>query len=246
MSTDTATPPPAAGEDSVSELEGIPVVLLDSCVRVEYGASRSKLISYDDFIESLSMAATKRKEGAVLEVFFPDNLFYFSHTASSIKVSCYYPEHIVSLTFSDDGGPVPRLLPNAIISFILERRPEKGPNAYFLSSDHIYFLATKKSKLELARKFYTAPIPGEISLLPVSNLYDNGRMCFGQNARIADFQLPDLRPLMSYYYTLVNSPFNRDLGVRAINGAFSTENWFRELARLAKAGLPFPYQTLGL
>lgn len=229
------------------KVEGIPIVLLDSCVQVGYAEGRTKLISYEALLESLQASVSSATESTLLEVFLPDNTFYFAQTATQIKISLYFPEHVVPLEFEGDGmGPTPRLLPNMIISFLLVRSTAKGTRAYTLSGDHAYFLCTHMSRLELPRKFYTGPVPGETALLPVSNLYDNARMCYGANQRLADFKLPDLRPLISYYYTLTGSPFNRDLGVRAISGAFSTEGWFREIARLAKAGLPFPYKTVGL
>lgn len=230
-------------------VEGMPVKLLTSCVQVEYAPGRTKLISYEDFLESMKLVTETnpdRASGNLLELFLPDNTFYFAQTASQIKVCCFYPEHVVPLQYGDETSPIPRLLPNMIISFILLKTPGQGSVKYTLPAENIYFLATKMGKMELPRKFYGGPHSGEAALLPVSNLYDSARLCYGSNLRVSEFKLPDLRPLVSYYHTLTGSPFNDDLGVKAIRGAFTTSGWFAEMARLAKTKSPFPYATIGL
>lgn len=244
LSADAASSSPPS--PPMADIQGVKVEMLDTCVRVELAPGRFKLLSYEDFLVTLSGNMSTKKENVTLEMYLPDNVFYFSQTATTIKISCYYPEQVVPLRFLSETEGVPRLLPNMIISFLLEKNSSAGSNAYRLSSEHVFYLCTKFSRMELPRKFYSGPVAKETNLLPVSNLYDNARMCYGGNARIGDFKLPDLRPLVSYYLTLVNSPFNTDLGVRAVQGAFSTEQWFREMARLAKAKEPFPYKVVGL
>ena len=77
-------------------------------------------------------------------------------------------------------------------------------------------------------------------------MYHDGRMCTGENAVVRSLPEEDLRGLAALSEMAFNSPFNRDLGVRAVPSYNSDPaKWFALLAEKAAKGEGFPYNLLG-
>jgi hypothetical protein len=242
-----AVKPAVKTEEPSVYVNGIVVDLLDDCVRIHLGKGISKLVSYEEFVQSLSGALDKTKlSSQMIGYSLPPGTFFFSVGASTIEISCYYPECVRELMYSPRGG-VPTLtrksvIPNVIISHRLTK--SKG-NSWAVADTR--FLSTDKKLSELNRKSYLKVEPG-FFLIPFSNIYEDARMCYGANVRTGKVDLPELRPLHWYYEILFTSPFNDDLGVRALKPADgrTVSWWYTHLAEMAEKNKPFPYELLRL
>lgn len=85
---------------------------------------------------------------------------------------------------------------------------------------------------------------GRMYLFPFTNMYDSANMCFGNNAMQVVYPADDLRGLSWYYDMVWASPFNNDLGVKAVARSISPEAWYDQLAKAAEDGEAFPYEVL--
>ena len=245
------TPAPSSPQEKEKDLytsvQGIPVQLLQGCVRIQYTPGRSKLVSYPDFLASLNSFLTDMNKGRALEYQLPSNVFYLSVSPSSLKMMLYYPECVHPVEFTRDGRK-DRLVPNVVIS--IQLTPGREAEQWDVDPNHVRYFATHRSLDEFPRQFYDTPTEGWLTTVPFTNIYGTGNMCYGQNGILRTVTLPNLRPLASFYYTLLNSPFNTDLGVNSARGA-SPEPWFRKLASLAESkkadpSVTFPYHELSI
>jgi hypothetical protein len=171
----------------------------------------------------------------------PYGVFYMYASEESIKLSLYYHECVRNINFR--GNERRSVVPNIIISQTLTR--DKAVRAKWRVADTRYY-ATNKSLLELPRQFISSSIDG-ISLLPFTNVYSDARLCYGDNVRVSEITLPDMRPLNWYYEILFTAPFNNDLGIYALkSGKFkdSPAMWFEHLSTRASDGRSFPYENL--
>lgn len=226
--------------------EGIRVDMLDDFVRVYLLNGTTKDLGYMDFVISLLDFHGKLKsedESSDSPLQLPENVYAIENTATRLKIGQYFPGGIREVQYN--SSKVPRLVPNIIISIVLLKQAEKGS----FEVESIKYLCTSLAFQELPRKIYAGPnLAGKISILPFSNMYDRGDMCFGANQTVRNFTKNDLRGLKRYHDVLWDSPFNDDLGVRALRTSTygTTAKWFAYLAKCAKDGLPFPYSDIGI
>lgn len=216
--------------------------LYPSAVIVQTG-KQNKVISYDSFLDIVSGSRDSKDGASDVGIWFPPNVYTFSKTKDSMKLGMYYPGCVERITFRGDGTR-PRVLPNTILSVQLSRSADQ-----WKVTDARYY-CTKFSLQEMMRRdFVTGPSASAgIWLFPFTNIYNDGRMCYGSAHKISQFTLPDLRGLHSYYRVIMDSEFNSDLDLYALSESskFRYEKlaWFDHLANLAAEGKPFPYSEL--
>ena len=235
--------PSVKTETEVYEADGISVDLLSESVRLNLGKGFYKFISYSDFASALlniidkDGGSTKGKE-----YIFPPNIFYLNVAPTNMQLSMYYPECVRELTYRSDTKP--RVVPNIVISHSLHIHSD---NKWRVSDTRYWSTAKPLSELERTAYLRSSP-PAGFALLPFTNVYDTGSLCYGANVRISEVNLPDLRALHWYYEMLFTSPFNDDLGLKAVkrNSKYKLDNvsWYKFLADLAEKGEKFPYNQI--
>lgn len=234
-------------EKIVETKSAVKAEFLDNCVRVEFDHGYKKLLEYDDFDEVFRnmMGKVKTVEKSVeYNLSWPANVIWSSVSATRIKLTCFYPGGIRNVDYR--GTSLPRVTPSILISHTLDAKP--GSAGGWRVYEPLFF-GTELPSSRIERKYYAAPSTATgIYLLPFANMYDNGRMCLGSNHLPLNLEKGDLRPLNAYYHVIFNSPFNQDLGVKALSPDSryaSTDSWFKYLADLAKEPNPrFPFQEL--
>lgn len=228
------------------ETQGISAQLLEEYVVVEYQPGMFKNISYLDFFNTLKGLVTNEKPTlATTSYMLPTGCFYIEVTENNkIQMSCYYPECKREIKFT--GNPAGLFkeicaIPNIIISSTLHI--EKG-NVYKVGD--IKYMSTRLTLPEIPRKIVTNADRG-MGLLPFTNVYDNGRLCFGSATVVHSVTLPDLRPMHGLYELLFSSSFNNDLGLYALKNPPSRADyiqWYKKLAKCAKDNVSFPYDDV--
>lgn len=223
--------------------DGIPVCLFKTGVRVEIKPGIYKMISYDDFLSDLrsNRDALDGDISAGRKIFLPTGCFYLETSATAIKLSCFYPEKVENISFM--GTVRKSVIPNIIISSILYGRGEE-----FTLQEAKYFVS-KNPFQSIRREFVTSNCG--YPYLPFTNVYDDGRLCYGTAMKASKYKLPDLRPIHSLYQVLFDSDFNNDLGLRNLksetyrsNGVNGHRKWYELLEHLAKTNKPFPYEEV--
>ena len=150
-------------------------------------------------------------------------------------ICCYYLGEVREVTFQN-GTEITKYkipFPNIIITSKLAKTNQKWGNG------SIRFYCTNKSIGQLP----LTPIEGVdrnngIWALAFPNMYNDGRMCYGQNSMPGGFIENNFRGLDWYFKVLYTAPFNSDLHVPEINEA--PRNWIMSLSKLSK----FPYEKL--
>jgi len=220
-------------------LQGVSVDFLDGLVRVYLPGGRTKLVCYQDFLQEavLLLGDAKKEPATVWQL--PNNLFYFSTSETEIRISFYYPEGVRDIAYFADRRP--RVHPNIVISHILTR----ANSSKNWKITQTRFLCTNLSRGALPLKFYERP-GGSVALLPFTNVYESGNLCYGNNIVTREFKGSDLKGLHSHYEVLFSAPFNNDLGINALRprSSYSVADWFEHLAELAQEGRSFPYNKL--
>lgn len=238
------TPPAAVAKEPVKELvsvSGITALLLEDCVVLDFGNDFTKTVSYADFVVSLDRLVNKEEADTKgKQYFLAPGLFYMNFTKTHLEVCLYYPECTRQVKYLTHNRV--SVVPNIVITHKLVKRSETN-----YSVIDTRYMATNKQLSELPRAFLQ---PGQngLALLPFTNVYSDGRLCYGSNVRISEINLPDLRPLNWYYEVLFISPFNNDLGVPGLTNTarstYSVADWFRMLADKAADNAKFPYEFL--
>lgn len=227
-----------------SLLSGLPATLFPTGVRVEIGQGYTKIISYEDFLEVVNeLVGEKKNEDIGTSFNLPLGCFWINQTKDKLELACFYPEGKRPLVFSNSLSSAPStrevIAPNIIILHSLKKKEKAGEWTLAAS----WYFCTNKGVEEFPR---TKPslTNRSISILPFSNVYDDGRLCMGENQGIINYKDNNLAPLNWYFDLLWASPFNNDLGVRAVHRYDTVGTWYSDLAALAKEGKPFPYHRL--
>ena len=232
---------PKKSEEPVRSFKGCKVEILEKAVRVTFLGGVTKIVSIADYLNVVQVALEKEQAIKSQTPFLmPPNVIYFAVSATALDVMCYYPETIREVTFITKKRL--SVLPNIIISVQLKTEVD---NTYNVKQAR--YLCTNRSLEELERIFYRARTPEKgVELLPFPNIYEEANLCTGGNSMITKFTNNDLRPLSWYHDVLWASPFNNDLGVKALKipSRFNPETWTEYLAQLAINKEPFPYSEL--
>jgi hypothetical protein len=227
---------------AMTSIRGMNIQLLEDAAVLELPNGILKTISLQDFVTLVNSSFGRVAEEAGNEVLLPRNCFYFSTTPKSIKLSLYYPEAVQTLQFQS-GGPVKYYkvaTPNIVICLDLIIRGSKAT-----VSASKYFCTDRPLATFTVRHNTAVDRTVGLYLLPFSNIYDDGKLCTGDNVMPAEMDRKDLRKANWYHDVLFNSPFNNDLGLHAVAGwDMGVEAWYRYLQEEAAAGRKFPYEKL--
>ena len=224
-------------------VEARTVQLLKDSVLIQMENGMEKMVSYETFIDLLSEATRTITSSRAMAGFnLPSNVFYFANSHNEINISSYYQSSKRPLVYGTSKMEV--IAPNIIISHILSNERSKGEKAWVVK-DTRYF-CTDKTVGNLDRNFiFSKDYSKSIYMLPMSNTYDDCRMCYGDNQMPRNMVDNNLRSLDWYYQYLWETPFNNDLGVKAINEAGDVKGWYYLLRDEAKKDDPkFPYNKL--
>ena len=209
-------------------------------VRMPHGMTKSLTIA--DFIKSLELAESSN-EGLPIGVVLPSNVSYFAQNSTTICLNLYYPGGIKTVKFERSGSSGVEELPRTVPNIIISGKFVKQANGEWRLSDSKYF-CTDLALHMLPKEFINSVKPAQrIFLLPFTNTYESGNMCFGRNTMPTIFPENSLRAFDWYYQYLFESSFNHDLGLYGVSSLSVTE-WFDLLARRATAGEHFPYEHL--
>lgn len=193
-----------------------------------------KAVAIADFKEVLdSMMAISEKKMQSFQL--PYGCFSFAADSTHMQLQMYYPAATKTLRYTsgdtDREYVVP--FPNVIITQTLQ----KIKGSWKVGSTRYY--CTEKTVPQLGDKFISGvDVENGIYLIPISNTYNEGNMCFGGNAMPLIFN-ENLRGLDYYYQFLFLSPFNSDLGIKALR-TDGVRDWFAKWATLTEP----PYEYL--
>lgn len=125
--------------------------------------------------------------------------------------------------------------PNIIITHSLQKEGED-----WRISDTRY-LATHKGigELPLDRFLERSDTSDGIWVLPLPNIYSEGRACFGENTMLYRFS-KNFRGLDWYFKFLFSTPFNEDLQIRSLKTQHTVSEWIQYLSTQTE----FPYDKL--
>lgn len=221
-------------------------VFLEEVVKVSFSNGIEKYVSYEDFSKSLREtidSAQSVAEGAAFNL--PSNTFFFSHSSSEVNLNMYYAARTNKLKFiNPDTGRTKEMdivMPNLILAIQLKAAPAKG--SWKIHGSRYFCTDLPVSKLP--KTFINSVRHADrVYLMPMSNTYGEGNMCFGGNSMPVNMAENNLRTLDWYYQYLWESPFNSDLGIRAVSSGLSVKAWYESLAAASAEGKPFPYDKL--
>lgn len=201
-----------------------------------------KEISHEDFLRFYS----KTQSVEVVEadpVLLPSNCILMDRTKARMRLNCYYPSSKKPLIFQhSDNHKLEIITPNIIISYVLLKGG--APGEWILETNQPKYFCTPYTVGRLPKDFIAAiDRPAGVYLMPFSNTYEGGNMCFGNNTMPRRFVENNLRGLDYYYAYMWETPFNSDLGIKAAS-VDSVKLWYTTLEALAKKNLPFPYRKL--
>lgn len=252
MTSETVKETPKETEvaEKVEEIEvsGLRVDLLPSFVRVYLANGVTRDVSHEEFTKSLLgyYNLLQATEEVNLDLKLPRNTYRVQKTSTGLILGQYYPESIQQVNYNETVRP--SITPNIIITSILSL-VAGTKNDYKL--DNATYWATSRSYEEFSKDIVRrADHSRHIGLLPFTNVYDEGHLCYGNNSVTRDFKAGNLLAVRTYYDVLWHpSIFNNDLGVRALRNQdrdYSIPDWYTKLANCAKDGLPFPYADIGI
>lgn len=217
-------------------MDSEPIYLTQGCVKVKVNGA-DKYISVDSFLEILDRSISADRAARTEDMFPPRGMVYFGRTASKTMINCYYPGGVRNIKYGDHDRP--SVIPNIIVAHTLVNKPNG------LEMEQSKYFCTDLPTSRLPRRFINGINHAErIFLLPFTNTYDGGNMCYGSNTMPRVFADGNLRGLDWYYDYMFESPFNNDLGLRALGDSVSPGTWYRDLARIASEGGEFPYNRL--
>jgi hypothetical protein len=213
------------------------VRIYESHVEIKLPSGMTKTISIADFLTTLSK--TINQEDTLRTTLLPANCYIWGQSITEMRLACYYPgklREVVGIP-RDDGRPVNFTIPfpNIIVSHQLKRHIEGWEH------QHSRYFATVKSIGQLENKFLWEKNESEgIWVLPLPNIYPEGRLCQGHNTLLKGPFRDNFRGLDWHFAVLHNSPFNDDLQVPSLAKAMRVKVYFTELSKHQT----FPYELL--
>jgi hypothetical protein len=220
------------------KLESLPVIIHGDYVEVEVFKGVHKKISHEEFKKIISQLTTQVVQENVAGVAMPSNVIFFSQTGNRIYITMYYAGGVRNLKYESSKFDI--LAPNIIISHTLTMDNAKD----WLVSDSRFF-CTDVPISKLPKTFIGGVDASKrIFLLPMSNTYQEAKMCYGNNNMPVRYKDNNLRGLDYYYSYLWDTPFNNDLGIHSVGSRTSVSGWYHLLKKAAEEKKPFPYSLL--
>lgn len=192
-----------------------------------------KAIGLTDFLKAFSEQIDN--EGTTAPFFLPENCVSFSKSGSALELNLYFPEGRKTITHHKTKMDV--MFPNLLMYFKLT--PVNGDQWRVIDA---FYFCTNRTVGELQSSIIKTPsASNQVWVMPMPNMYENGRMCYGQNVMPGTFS-NNLRGLAWYYQVIFESAFNDDLGIRALNRSREPRAWLEYLEN--KELTSFPYSEL--
>jgi Prokaryotic E2 family D len=233
----------------VENRQALAIDILKECARINYSNGFSKLVSFDDLVNTLANAIGSDKiSSEMTSLSLPPNVFLCEVNESYLNIACFHEGGIRGVNFNDNIQD--RITPNVIIYFKLSRGSTS--KSEWIHESTRYF-CTDVGLSEVPREFVNSVNKDKrIFLLPFPNMYASGEMCTGQNQLPKKFLNGDLRSLKWHFDMVWSSPFNYDLGIRSLkddsvylDGHRGIDKWFVHLAKIAEDPSPkFPFAEL--
>lgn len=236
-------PEPEIPEPTI-EVPALSIDLLENCAKITDKNGMSKLVTLDSLAAALVSFLNQAGESSGKTEHFSPNLIYRERTPSSMYMLYYYPECHRRFQYLSNHIFEKVVVPNIVIGISLT----KNGDEWRVTS--ATYMATKLGLTQISRGRLATNMlrNGSYTTMPFTNVYNDGRLCYGGNSMPSRVSEDDFRPLAWYYEVLWNSPFNDDLGIyslRDLGGRFRNYiDWFTYLAELANEGKPFPYDEL--
>jgi hypothetical protein len=228
-------------------MKGVEIKLLEDAAIITMPNGTTKTTSLQDFYNMISFAFSKAVEDNGAEIMLPKNCIYLRTTSKSIYVTLFYPEGIYDLHYQYGGRDRKYKIPtpNVVVCLILDITTNPKGEAEARVTNAKYF-CTDYPQGAFKIKHSTGVDHGNgLYLLPFSNVYEDGKLCTGENAMPTVMPRGDLRRLNWHFDVLWNSPFNNDLGLHAIGSwDAGVESWYVHLQERQQQGLKFPYDKL--
>jgi hypothetical protein len=224
-----------------SRVASVAVNMLPDHVEMETTPGVKKLISYASFKEIVNRALNNTVSDPVIAGMLPpSNVIFISQSESTLNINSYYPGGNRDMLYTGaSSGKMHIVAPNIIIGWTMR----KEASDWIVSSAN--YFCTDLPVGKLPRTFINKVLHTKgIYDLPMSNTYGGGAMCYGSNSMPARFKDNNLRGLDWYFRFLWETPFNDDLGVRAIGSNMRPSAWYTALAKQAKDNKVFPYVDL--
>lgn len=236
----------AVAEPLVTSVSAQKFTFLLDAVIYHFPNGVDKTVSIHDFVDSINEAYAPIKQEAIRSFILPQALRKFSPGVSSMKMTMYYPSCIQKIQHvARDSSPVTYevILPNIVITVTLEKGSKA--NSWTINRDNVRYLCTSSSYNRFTPEHYERAEPSKgVYIMPFPNMYENGRICFGNETHMPrDIINNNFSPIDQYFQFLFQTPFNDDLGVRGVSG-YSPTDWWKYLQERAKNNQPFPYEKL--
>lgn len=232
------------GEMRLALANGLPVTIFQECVGVQLGSHMTKYIALVDFVKMFSNAVQASQASAMEAISYPEGVYAVGRQADGICVGLYRRGGMRDVLYEYyESGRVPRKMPapNVVVNLKLAQRSD----GWFVESSR--YFCTDKTFGQLGSEIHMSPNPSaRMWLLPYTNMYEGGDMCFGANSMPRVFPTDNLRGLAYYVDVIWASPFNNDLGVKSAIQEYrgNPESWYNLLAEYGERGEPFPYEKL--
>lgn len=210
--------------------------LPEGLVEIELSCGKRHVITAKSFYAALG--DTMQEQAAVASLVLPEGMYAMSQKASTVDVGIYIPSTVQDLMYTRWDTPKKVRTPNLMISIRLKQDGDQ-----YVVKD-VRYLSTKLERSQLPSEIPFAPDHQNIFLSPFSNTYDEGSMCYGNNVLPVKVGKQDWRVLEEYHNFLWASPFNDDLGIKAISSQMSVSEWYTMLHECVEKDSPFPYDLL--
>ena len=222
-------------------------IFMPEAVKITFGNGMEKYISYQEFLRVLTsivdntQVTTKGGESFML----PSNVFFFSHSSTEVCINTYYTARDSHLKFikpdTNKATSFDITMPNLILAITLTA----GRNKKDWRVTGSKYFCTDLPVSKLPKNFINSVRHSDhVFLMPMSNTYGEGNMCTGGNTMPSNMTENNLRALDWYYQYMWESPFNSDLGVRALKRNMEVHSWYDLLKKKAEKKEPFPYDLL--
>jgi hypothetical protein len=221
-------------------------VFMNEAVKIVSNNGMEKYISYEDFLKAIGSSIGDVDSGSSGTPFnLPSNVFFFSVSTSEIRINTYYTSRISTLKFINPRDYKTKtfdiLMPNLVLAIVLKAGTTK--NSWKVTSSK--YFCTDLPVNKLPKTFINQTNSTDrVYLLPMSNTYREGNMCFGGNSMPINMADNNLRSLDWYYQYLWESPFNCDLGIAALSRSMEVPAWYDLLKKRVENSEPFPYNLL--
>lgn len=214
------------------------VVINERYAVISDSNGQNKVVSLLDFYQALGAQLDSAE--AFDEFLLPHGVIQFKRSKKELELVCYYPSVRKTIQFDTKlelkEYSIP--FPNVLIKFKLSASSE---DSYRVDSVGYYATDKAPADLKIPSEGLSRNLSERIWTLPLPNMFEGGRMCYGRNSVQVQFS-KNLRGLGYYYRVLTDSPFNSDLYIHELSRGSNRNplEWIEFLSECEE----FPYNAL--